>query len=161
MDGPREYCEMLDRERQILCVTTYTWNSENKQMNITKNSGPPWWLSGKESTCQWRIRGLDLWIGKIPWRRKWHPTPVFLPGKSHGWRSRAGCSPWGHKRAGHGWTTEHAGNRSWAPRPLSASPSVPQTPATGFCVCSFFNQECSSLHFHKTPFLPQSLHLSA
>ena len=40
MDGPREYCEMLDRERQILCVTTYTWNSENKQMNITKKGLP-------------------------------------------------------------------------------------------------------------------------
>ena len=30
------------------------------------------------------------------WRRKWHPTPVLLPGKSHGWRSLVGCSPWGH-----------------------------------------------------------------
>ena len=35
------------------------------------------------------------WIGKIPWRRKWQPTPVLLPGKSHGWRSLEGCSPWG------------------------------------------------------------------
>ena len=31
-----------------------------------------------------------------PWRRQWHPTPVLLPGKSHGWRSLVGCSPWGH-----------------------------------------------------------------
>ena len=30
-----------------------------------------------------------------PWRRQWHPTPVLLPGKSHGWRSLVGCSPWG------------------------------------------------------------------
>ena len=30
------------------------------------------------------------------WRRQWHPTPVLLPGKSHGWRSLVGCSPWGH-----------------------------------------------------------------
>ena len=30
-------------------------------------------------------------------RRQWHPTPVFLPGKSHGWRSLVGCSPWGHE----------------------------------------------------------------
>jgi len=29
------------------------------------------------------------------WRRQWHPTPVLLPGKSHGWRSLIGCSPWG------------------------------------------------------------------
>ena len=34
-----------------------------------------------------------------PWRRKWHPTPVFLPGKSHGQRSLAGYSPWGHKES--------------------------------------------------------------
>ena len=31
----------------------------------------------------------------MPWRRKWQPTPVFLPGESHGWRSLVGCSPWG------------------------------------------------------------------
>ena len=35
--------------------------------------------------------------GKIPWRRKWQPTPVFLPGKSHGQRNLAGYSPWGRK----------------------------------------------------------------
>ena len=33
---------------------------------------------------------------RINWRRQWHPTPVLLPGKSHGWRSLVGCSPWGH-----------------------------------------------------------------
>jgi len=30
------------------------------------------------------------------WRRQWHPTPVLLPRKSHGWRNLVGCSPWGH-----------------------------------------------------------------
>ena len=40
---------------------------------------------------------FDPWVGKIPWRRKWQPAPVFLPGESHGWRSVAGYSPWGHK----------------------------------------------------------------
>ena len=39
---------------------------------------------------------LDSWVRKIPWRRKWQPTPVFLPGESHGQRSLAGYSPWGH-----------------------------------------------------------------
>ena len=34
-----------------------------------------------------------------PWRRKRQPTPVFLPGESHGQRSLAGCSPWGHKES--------------------------------------------------------------
>ena len=37
--------------------------------------------------------GFDSWVGKIPWRRKWLPTPVFLPGESHGQRSLNGYSP--------------------------------------------------------------------
>ena len=41
--------------------------------------------------------GFDPWVGKIPWRRKWQPSPVFLPGKSHGQRSLAGYSPWSCK----------------------------------------------------------------
>ena len=40
------------------------------------------------------------WVGKIPWRRKWQPTPVSLPGKSHGQRSLVSCSPWGRKESG-------------------------------------------------------------
>ena len=40
----------------------------------------------------------DLWVEKILSRRKWRPTPVFLPGKSHGQRSLEGYSPWGHKK---------------------------------------------------------------
>ena len=40
---------------------------------------------------------FDPWVRKIPWRRKWQPTPVFLPGESHGQRSLAGYSPWGHR----------------------------------------------------------------
>ena len=59
--------------------------------------GLPWWLSSKESTCQCRRHRFDPWVGKIPWRRKWQPTPVFLPGESHGQRSLGGYSPWGHK----------------------------------------------------------------
>ena len=37
--------------------------------------------------------GLIPWVRKIPWRRKWQPTPVFLPEKSSGQRSLAGCGP--------------------------------------------------------------------
>ena len=59
------------------------------------------WASGEEPACQGRRLGLDLWVGKIPWRKKWQPTPVFLPGKSHGQRSLEGHSPWGHKRVRH------------------------------------------------------------
>ena len=49
---------------------------------------------GKESDCQCRRCEFNPWVGKIPWRKKWQPTPVFLPGKSHGQRSLAGYSPW-------------------------------------------------------------------
>ena len=39
----------------------------------------------------------------MDWRRQWHPTPMFLPGESHGWKTLVGCSPWGRKELG---TTE-------------------------------------------------------
>ena len=43
--------------------------------------------------------GFNPWVGKIPWRRKWQPTPVFLPGESHGRRSLVGYSPWVSKES--------------------------------------------------------------
>ena len=49
---------------------------------------------------------FDSWVSKIPWRKKWQPTPVVLPGKSHGQSSLAGYSPWGCKRIGHNLVTE-------------------------------------------------------
>ena len=56
---------------------------------------------GSDSTIclQWGRPGFDPWVGKIPWRREWLPTPVFLPGEFRGWRSLAGCSPWGLKES--------------------------------------------------------------
>ena len=53
-----------------------------------------------------RRHGFNLWVGQIPWRRKWQPSPVFLPRKSHGQRNLAGYSPWGRKRAGHDLATK-------------------------------------------------------
>ena len=50
---------------------------------------------------------LDPWVGKIPWSRKWQPTPVFLPGKFHEQRSLTGYSPCGH-RVGHDWACTHS-----------------------------------------------------
>ena len=43
--------------------------------------------------------GFDLWVGKIPWRREWLPTPVFLLGELHGQRNLMGFSPWSHKES--------------------------------------------------------------
>ena len=57
-----------------------------------------WWLCGKENACQYRRCSFNPWLGKIPWRRKWQPSLVFLPGKSHGQRSLLGYSPIGLKR---------------------------------------------------------------
>ena len=57
--------------------------------------GPFWRLSEGES-----VLSLSFWWLKFLWhiwRRQWHPTPVLLPGKSHGRRSLVGCSPWGHE----------------------------------------------------------------
>ena len=45
--------------------------------------------------------GFDLWVWKLPWRRKWQPIPVFLPGKLQDQRSLVGYSPWGCKRIRH------------------------------------------------------------
>ena len=65
--------------------------------------GLPRWCSGKESAYQWgryRRCRFNPWVGKIPWRRKWQPTPVVLPGKLHGQRSLEGYNPWGCKELG-------------------------------------------------------------
>ena len=72
-----------------------------KWIYLERNTGLPWdfpgGTSGKEPACQCRrykrLR-FDPWVGKIPWRRKWQPTPVFLPGNFLGQKSLAGHSPW-------------------------------------------------------------------
>ena len=60
--------------------------------------GLPWWLSGKESTCWCRRLELSPWVEKIPWRRKWQPIPVFLPGKPRDrgawWAAVHGVTKW-------------------------------------------------------------------
>ena len=64
------------------------------------------WLSSSSSSIMKYIPTLETqrvmckfsnlpWSSITPWRRQWHPTPVLLPGKSHGQRSLEGCSPWG------------------------------------------------------------------
>ena len=72
-----------------MCSYTYT---------VSKYS-LPWWLSGQESAYHCRRSGYNSWVRKIPWRRTWQPTPVWLPGESHGQRSLVGYSPWGHKES--------------------------------------------------------------
>ena len=100
--------------------------------------------------CQCRTCRFNPWVRKIPWRRKWQPTPVFLPGKSHGQRSLAGCSPWGCKESD---TTKRVNNkgicpsgsgvRGRRPRLLSSFKGwLPQDPsgpeAAGNCLAGFW-----------------------
>ena len=59
---------------------------------------------GKESASNADVINADqprfnLWVRKMPWSRKWQPTPVFLPGEFHRQRSLAGYSPWGHRES--------------------------------------------------------------
>ena len=64
-------------------------------------------LSSKESSCPAGEAGNDPWVGKTPWKRKWQPTPLFLPGKSHGQRSLVGYSTGvGYKRVGYNLVAE-------------------------------------------------------
>ena len=72
-----------------------------------------WFLSSLininiNAACQGRSRGFNPW--KIPRRRKWPPTPVFLPGKSHGQRSLVGYNPWGRKSIRHNLATKQQQN---------------------------------------------------
>ena len=69
----------------------------------------PGGTSSEELTCQCRRHKrpwFDPWDLKVPWRKAWQPTPVFLPGKSHGQRSLVGYIPQGCKRVRHDLTTE-------------------------------------------------------
>ena len=52
----------------------------------------PFSLRWERNCLQYRRSGLNLWVGKSPWKREWQPTPVFLPGEFHGQRSLAGYS---------------------------------------------------------------------
>ena len=70
---------------------------------------------GKESACNAGDAGkcgFNAWFGKIPWRRAWQPTLVFLPGESHGQRSLAGYSPWGRTESDMTEATEPTGTGS-------------------------------------------------
>ena len=100
----------------------------------------PWWLHGKESIYQcwrhWRL-GFCLLVRKIPWRRKWQPTPLFLPGESHGQRSLVCHSPWGRES----WSQLTDWARMHACLSLRA---MPKTEAVSFTIqvapaCAFRN----------------------
>ena len=100
--GPKE-----NNEAKIIFSTN---GIKNKTMKLIEDFGFgndfldttqfPCGSAGREYACpcrKRRRRGFDPWVRKILWRREWQPTPVFLPGESHGQRSLAGYSPGGCK----------------------------------------------------------------
>ena len=118
----------------------YTWVKEPKGLGHVRTvqhntwdsliSLPSWW----PRACHFLSLGLSFLIlnkgqqytfsAPFLWRRQWHPTPILLPGKSHGWRSLVGCSPWGLERVGHDWATSLSlftfmhWRRKWQPTPV-------------------------------------------
>ena len=77
-----------------------------KLTSYCKSTILSWWLSGKESACQFRRLEFNPRVRKSPWRRKWQPTPVFLPRKSNGQRILVGYVPSiGSQRVVHDWVT--------------------------------------------------------
>ena len=85
VDEPRAYHtegRESERERQVWYIDTYIWNLERG--------------------CWWAYLQTSY---RDSWRRKWQPTPVFLPGKSHGRRNLVGYKSMGSQRVGHDWAT--------------------------------------------------------
>ena len=66
---------------------------------VSPSDNFPGGSDGKAPAYNVGDQGSYPWVRKISWRSKWQPTPVFLPGKSHGWRSLVGPSPWGRKES--------------------------------------------------------------
>ena len=92
-------------ERQQMCrlalIKKDTHSEGSKEKLVRNYTGG---ASGKEPACQcrrYKRHRFDPWVGKIPWRRARQPTPVFLPGESHGQRSLVGCSPPESQRVRH------------------------------------------------------------
>ena len=93
------------------------------------------WLR-RLSICPWcRRPRFDPWVGKIPWRRKWQPTPVLLPRKFHAWRSLVAYTPWGRKELD---TTE---------RLHSLSTSTNKNEVFTRYICPFLFWACDELVF--------------
>ena len=110
---------------------------------LSSNTRLPQCSDGKESACQctrFKRQGFDLWVGKILWRKKWQPTPVFWSGKAHGQRSLVGQSTLSHKRVGRKLATKQQ-QQSIAYLCKSQSPNSSHPPLSSltsihlFCTC--------------------------
>ena len=91
--NPKQLTKKSLELAKVFCkVSGYKVNPEKSFVFLYTSMGFPGGTSGEKPTCQCRRckrTRLDPWIGKIPWRRAWQPTPVSLPGESHGQRNLA------------------------------------------------------------------------
>ena len=94
-----------EKERRIKTVKHHLYLESKEEtedrMVVARGWGvrEKWKYWSMAPTFSYKINSGDLKYSMWLWRRQWHPTPVLLPGKSHGWRSLVGCSPWGCKES--------------------------------------------------------------
>ena len=123
-----KYMVSISRKKdRHLCYQPYTETESHNLKNpllfytslvaqLAKN------LPAMQKTCVWSLSWADPM--EKGWRRQWQPTPVLLPGKSHGRRSLVDCSPWGHKELDTYWVTSISlftfmhWRRKWQPTPV-------------------------------------------
>ena len=98
-----EYLKVTTRQIRVHNIF-YGIRTHNQDITSKKIMG--WYLQyDAMSMCKVSVTSSHLERHRVFFRRRhWHPTPVFLPGKSHGERSLVGCSPWG-REVGHNWAT--------------------------------------------------------
>ena len=99
--GKRVFCVCISQHKIWMELTSLGNKKRKWNMGLMgKSIGLPWWLRHLRVCLQCRRPGFDPWLGKMLWRRKWQPTPVFLPVKSHGWSSLSGYrNSWGCKQS--------------------------------------------------------------
>ena len=126
MDMNLSKLQEMMKDREAWCVAVHVIAKSDMWLNNSRDEkkgadfietyrnrvGLLWWLNGKESACQYKRYRFDPWVGKILWRRKQQPPPIFLPEKSHGQRSLVGYSPWGNKESDTtNWLNNSKGNK--------------------------------------------------